>query len=71
MVLVLLSQQAGAQTLSVPGYEIHYSVFPSAFLTAEVASHYGIVRSSARSLLNVSVRRPSIRAMWNLRLFYD
>jgi hypothetical protein len=37
-------------------YTIHYSLFPSTFLTEPVAAAYGIVRAKNRAVLNVSVR---------------
>lgn len=38
-------------------YEVHYSVFPSAMLSEEVAASYKIVRADNRAVLNVSVRK--------------
>lgn len=37
-------------------FTIHYSLFPSTFLTSEVAGAYGIVRANNRAVINVSVR---------------
>jgi hypothetical protein len=37
-------------------FTIHYSLFPSTFLTSEVAGAYGIVRAKNRAVINVSVR---------------
>ncbi|MDX9873844.1 MAG: DUF4426 domain-containing protein [Spongiibacteraceae bacterium] len=38
-------------------YTVHYSLFPSTFLSAEVATAYEIVRAADRAVLNISVRR--------------
>lgn len=38
-------------------YEVHYIALTSTFLQPEVAKQYGIVRSRARGLVNVSVIR--------------
>lgn len=43
------------QKKDVGPYEIHYSVIPSGFLTPEVAQSYGITRSKAIGLVNISV----------------
>jgi hypothetical protein len=51
-----------AETLVIPGYEIHYSVFQSVFLSPQIASGYGIVRSGSQALINITVRRPSEQA---------
>jgi hypothetical protein len=37
-------------------FTIHYSLFPSTFLSEPVAAAYGIVRAKNRAVLNVSVR---------------
>lgn len=36
-------------------FEVHYSVFPTAFLSAEVAEAYGVVRADNRALITVAV----------------
>ncbi|WP_148861512.1 DUF4426 domain-containing protein [Marinobacter fonticola] len=36
-------------------YQVHYSIFPSSFLTPEVAAQYGIVRSKSIGIVNVSI----------------
>ncbi len=36
-------------------YEVHYSLFPSTFLQAEVAAAYNIKRSKYETLINISV----------------
>jgi hypothetical protein len=60
--LVVLALPVQAETLSVPGYDIHYQVFPSTFLSPEMASRYDIVRADDLAVINVAVRRPSDRA---------
>lgn len=40
------------------GYEGHYSLVPTTFLTPEVAADYGITRARDRALLNVSIIQP-------------
>lgn len=36
-------------------YQVHYSIFPSSFLTSAVASQYEIVRSKSIGIVNVSI----------------
>lgn len=40
-------------------YEVHYSAFTSTFLTPEIAKQYGIVRSKAIGVINISVLKKS------------
>jgi hypothetical protein len=37
-------------------YELHYSLFPSTFLSETVAGAYGITRATNRAVINVSLR---------------
>lgn len=54
----LVTGVAHAQRVHTAGdYEVHYTAFPSAFLTPEVAREYGVLRSRARGVLVVAVRR--------------
>ncbi len=54
--LALLGQAAHAeQKVDFGLYEVHYSAFNSTFLTPEVARQYGIVRSRAIGVVNISV----------------
>ena len=46
---------AAEQKLDFDGYELHYVVIPTTFLSAETASEYGIVRAEDRALVNLSV----------------
>jgi hypothetical protein len=56
--LALAIGAASAQRLQVTGeYQVHYSAFPSGFLTPEVARDYRILRSRVRGVLLVSVKR--------------
>lgn len=45
------------QIKSFNNYDIHYSVFNTSFLSPEVASAYGIVRSKEMALLNIAIRK--------------
>jgi hypothetical protein len=56
--MALASGLAHGQRAQTAGdYQVHYSAFPSAFLTPEVARQYGVLRSRARGVLVVSVKR--------------
>ncbi|SDM47602.1 protein of unknown function [Franzmannia pantelleriensis] len=56
LALWLLSPLAGAQQFEQVGdYQVHYSAVNTSFLSDEVAETYGIQRSPAHALLNVSV----------------
>jgi hypothetical protein len=58
LVLWLISLGAIANELKTDdGYIIHYSVFSSEILPAEVAHSYKIVRSKNQAVLNVVVRK--------------
>lgn len=53
---LLLSFIAQAEnSTKTPGYTIHHNAIPTAILTPEIASSYGITRSKYRGLLNISV----------------
>ncbi len=39
------------------GFDIHYTVFPSTFIPADVAAAHGIKRAKHRMVTNVSVRK--------------
>lgn len=55
---LLLTQSIFAQEgniKSIEGYEIHYSVFNSDFISPEVAKVYNIVRGKDKALVNISV----------------
>lgn len=54
--MLSLAAIAHADTSQVFGdYEVHYSVFPTAFLQPEVAQAYGVVRADDRALLTIAV----------------
>lgn len=38
------------------GYELHYSLFPSTFLSDTIAGAYGITRANNRAVINISLR---------------
>ncbi len=55
--LMLVSTQSvqAEQKERFGDYEVHYSAFTSTFLTPEIAKQYGIVRSKAIGVINISV----------------
>ena len=54
--LLLFSLHSHAEQKEIfDGYEIHYNAFTSTFLTPKIAKQYGIVRSKAVGVLNISV----------------
>jgi len=55
LALVPLAPAVAEQAVTVGDYSIHYNALPTDALTAEVARTYGIKRSRARALVNVSV----------------
>jgi len=51
--------QASEQKVAIGDYEFHYSIFPSAQLTPEVAREYGLTRSRAIGIVNaVILKKP-------------
>lgn len=53
---LLLAPFSHAENSQVFGhFEVHYSVFPTAFLQPEVAQAYGVVRADNRALLTIAV----------------
>lgn len=54
-VLLLAAPASAEQKLEFDGYELHYVVIPTRFLTAEVANRYGVVRGKGRALVNLSL----------------
>ncbi|SFM02030.1 DUF4426 domain-containing protein [Marinobacter zhejiangensis] len=55
--LSLTATQSLAESVDFGEYEVHYSVFPSTFLTPEVAAENNLNRSNAIGILNVSIMR--------------
>ena len=54
--VLFLCNSAIAETTVVKGkYEMHYNVFPSVFLTTDVAKNYQIKRSKNKALINISI----------------
>ncbi|MGX5915546.1 DUF4426 domain-containing protein [Aliidiomarina sp. Khilg15.8] len=50
------AQQDDGQTMQRLGdWEVHYSAFPSTFLLPQIAEQYGLTRSNARGVVNISV----------------
>lgn len=45
------------QKISIDGYDIHYSVFNTSFLSPDIAKHYNIVRAKDRALINIAIRQ--------------
>lgn len=53
---LLIGAQAHAGQFEAFGdYQVHYSIFPSSFLTPEIAAQYNIVRSKSVGVVNVSI----------------
>ncbi len=56
LVSLLFSMSVQAERMRDLGdYEVHYNTLNTRFLSPEVASQYGIIRSGHRAMLNVSV----------------
>lgn len=56
IVMLFTTSNANAeQKMQLGGWDVHYIVFGTSFLTPEVASQYGIVRSKFNALVNISV----------------
>lgn len=54
--LLVLSTSAHAEQKKVLGqWEVHYIVFPTTFLTPEIAKANGLIRSKYNALVNISV----------------
>jgi hypothetical protein len=52
-----LTLSSGLNSTQSAGFTVHYNAMPSTQLTPDIASRYGITRSSNRALLNVSVMK--------------
>jgi hypothetical protein len=56
MLIMVMSTGANAEQKKTLGeWDVHYMVVNTPFLTPEVASRYGIVRSKYNALVNISV----------------
>jgi len=55
MALALAPALQAEQKTTIGEFEAHYVVFPSTFLSAEVADTYGITRARDLSILNLSI----------------
>ncbi len=58
LLCALANSAFAEQKVKIGAFEVHYVVFPSTFLNADVASTYGIVRARDLSVLNLSVLDP-------------
>ena len=55
-ITLLISAAVNAEQMKTLGnWDVHYIAFPSTFLTADVASEYGIDRSKYLGIINISV----------------
>lgn len=54
-ILAMLTPVQAEQKQQLGDWDVHYIAFNSTFLTPEIASHYGIIRSKYNGLLNISV----------------
>jgi hypothetical protein len=57
LLLVLVSQQNQAETVTWRGFDIHYTTFTSTLIPAEVAQAHGIVRSDQRVVTNIVIQK--------------
>lgn len=48
------------QKLSFDGYELHYIVIPTSFLSADIAKRYNLVRGKGRALVNLSLLKDGV-----------
>ncbi|MDC0663961.1 DUF4426 domain-containing protein [Marinobacter sp. SS21] len=53
--LVLCPLAALAESVDFGDFQVHYSVFPSTFLTPEIAAQNNLTRSRAIGILNISI----------------
>jgi hypothetical protein len=53
--IILPLTAAAENSTREAGFTVHHNAVPSAMLTPEIASRYGLIRSKYRGLLNVSV----------------
>ncbi len=54
--LVVLQPILAEQSVSLAGYEVHYSVIQSAFLQPEVATRYNLLRAPNRAVISIAAR---------------
>ena len=57
LLLISIGEAASEQTENWKGYEIHYSVVPSSFLSQEVAKIHSIVRANGRIIINIAIKK--------------
>ena len=58
--LIFVFNNAGANEQKVGEYTVHYNLFNSSVITAEVATQYNLKRNKNIALLNISVVRNSV-----------
>ncbi len=58
--MLLLATANAEQKLSFDGYELHYSVIPTSFLSADIAKRYNLVRGEGRALVNLSLLKDGV-----------
>ena len=55
--LLLLPAALHAESATFGEYTVYYQAVNSTFINADIAEHYGIVRSDRRAFLNISVSK--------------
>ncbi len=55
--LLLMTQSFAEQSKTVGDYTVHYNVFNSASLTADIARMYGITRGGNQGVVNIAIRK--------------
>ncbi|MCU7555497.1 DUF4426 domain-containing protein [Alteromonas sp. ASW11-19] len=55
LTLAGITQASAEQKATLGDWDVHYMVVNTSFLTPEVASRYGLVRSKYNALVNISV----------------
>ena len=63
--LVLAQPVYPEQSVTLAGYEVHYSVVNSTFLQPEVAARYAVVRADNRAVLTVALRHDDSKPVPN------
>ncbi|MGP4842864.1 DUF4426 domain-containing protein [Marinobacter sp. 1Y8] len=57
LLMLTTSMARAGQFEDFGDYQVHYSIFPSSFLTPDIASQYELVRSKSIGIVNVSILR--------------
>ncbi|MGI9325301.1 MAG: DUF4426 domain-containing protein [Pseudomonadales bacterium] len=58
--MLMAAAATAEQKLSFDGYELHYIVIPTSFLSADVAKRYNLVRGEGRALVNLSLLKDGV-----------